>query len=106
MGTTSEDTGCPDDSNEGAETLETTFDWDGGPSATVAVLEAIEELSGRDLQSLDRLHNTIDPDALNALFQSGSDDTARNSGCVSFTVEEFTVTVHGDGTLCVTHVTE
>jgi hypothetical protein len=60
---------------------------------TMAVVRTVSSALDVRPREIDRLGNTIDPDALNALFV----DTERAPDSVSFEYEGYVVTVHGSG---------
>lgn len=62
--------------------------------------KAIRKLAtaeGIDQADLDPIFNSVEPDALDAIFQNLSNGPARDEGKVEFTHEGYTVTVHADG---------
>ena len=74
------------------------FDADAGERPVPAVLEALDEAADRPVDELDvRLHDAVDPDALNDLFRTTATGSNRDQGQVSFAVAEFSVDVHADG---------
>lgn len=74
-------------------------DWSDEESIVSAIANAIAELSGRS--SIEPIHDYVDPDALEALFRPISEDRRRDRGYVTFTVEEFEVTVDANGIILV-----
>jgi hypothetical protein len=65
-------------------------------SATEAVVLAVAEATDADPLDLDPLYDCVDPDALDDLFESGDDGTARLSGSFTFEYEGCDVAVHAD----------
>lgn len=61
---------------------------------STAVIEAISSLSGRSALDLPPMYSTIDPDALDALFEDRLTD-----GNVTFRYADHLVTVHADRTI-------
>ncbi|WP_158058337.1 HalOD1 output domain-containing protein [Halorussus halophilus] len=62
------------------------------------ILDALEAVSGRPAERLGVcLYDSIDPDALNDLFQPTHAADQRLSGRVWFTVGSYSVTVHASG---------
>lgn len=65
------------------------------------VVYAVAEHTGTDPQELTPLHDVVDPDALNQLFESNGSDGERTQGRVTFDYCECTVTVSADGSVLV-----
>ena len=84
-----------------AETDSYRVAYDSETPPSEAVPEAIRALTGTGLQELDPLHVTIDPEALNGLFEQPRTGTARRMGRVTFTYEGYGVTVFSDRRLLV-----
>lgn len=69
---------------------------------SVAVVNAVAEAVGADPTELQaRLYDSIDPDALDALFRDKYDGTPRSGGHVTFQLYGYEVTVHSDGGLSI-----
>lgn len=65
---------------------------------TVAVVMAVSDASDVPPEELrDRLHDRLDPDALNDLFADRRDGTPRRGGRLVFPMAGCEVTVYGDG---------
>lgn len=62
------------------------MDTDIGPgeSVSLAVIRAVSAVEGHEPCSLPPLSEVLDPDALDALYDSPSNDTPRTGGCLSF----------------------
>jgi hypothetical protein len=69
-------------------------------SLTEAVLHAIADELDADLLDLEPLHDAVDPDALESIFDDTSSAT-RNEGRVTFESNGCAVTVGADGTVTV-----
>jgi hypothetical protein len=69
-------------------------------SATEAVLDAIADELDADLLDLEPLHDAVDPDALESIFDDTSSAT-RNAGRVTFESNGCAVTVAAEGTVTV-----
>lgn len=54
---------------------------------------AVSAVEGVDQRSLQPLAEVLDPDALNALFDSGGDGTSRSGGRLTFVYSKCCVTV-------------
>lgn len=68
---------------------------------STSVLMALDSLPGFDAEmNADVLFTQVDPDALDALFQSTSTGM-RSSGRVSFPIDDYHVTVNGDGDIVI-----
>lgn len=66
-------------------------------SVSMAVVRVVSALEDRDPVTLPPLSTVLDPDALDALFQSTSDGKQRIGGHVSFIYSECEITVdHGE----------
>lgn len=74
-------------------------DWSGETSIVSTIVNAVAELSGRT--SIEPVHDRIDTDALEALFQPVSEDRRRDEGYVTFPIEEFDVTVDANGMILI-----
>lgn len=79
----------------------TRHETDGPGSLSVTVVTAVSEALDAEPMEVDPLYRSIDPDALDALFEStiGEDGS---SARVSFTHDGCSVTVRGDGEVLVT----
>jgi hypothetical protein len=76
----------------------TTRDGDDAERPSRSVIEAVADATERDPTDLDPLYETIDPDALDAIFESTADRYRPSSKtCVSFRFEGCEVAVHADG---------
>ncbi|WP_175607258.1 HalOD1 output domain-containing protein [Natrinema saccharevitans] len=62
---------------------------------------SVAELAGSDPTEIERPHDCIDPDGLEALFAPTGDATDRAAGQVSFRLDADTVTVHATGDIIV-----
>jgi hypothetical protein len=90
----------PLDTDAGADEDVTvrTVDPDGSPS--VAVVQAVAELTGRDVTDLDSLERVVDTDALDALF-APRPNGERRTGRFSFEYEGFAVSISFDDAVTV-----
>jgi hypothetical protein len=77
--------------------VQTRFGSDQSPSESV--VRALAALDGVEPASLDPLYQYVDPDALDALFEKEGTDHV--DLVVSFSVDEYQVTVREDGTTTV-----
>ena len=67
-----------------------------GVPATTRVVEAVASASDTDATELPPLHDSVDTDALNALFDSGGPDSDRSLR-VSFVYHGYSVRIDRDG---------
>ena len=73
-------------------------DPDGPANLSTTVAHAIAESMGVDVtDGTFSLYDSVDPDALDALFRSTHDGRQRTGGVVSFAVDGYRVFVYGDG---------
>ena len=73
----------------------TEYDWSGRVPAS-HVVDAVAAEAGSDPEALEPLARTVDPDALNALFDPPAMGTTRHRR-VAFRYAGYEVTVRGDG---------
>lgn len=66
------------------------------------VVSTVAELIGSEPLALEPLYETVDPDALNTLFEPGPDHSDRASRRVEFSYHGCTVVVSADGAVQVT----
>ncbi|MBZ6496775.1 HalOD1 output domain-containing protein [Natrinema longum] len=85
-----------DGSTDSVVVSKTTWDRDSGNTPVNAVVSAVATATGIDSLELPPLYETIDPDALNALFLSGPGDPGTRT---RFRYAGYGVTVQGDGTV-------
>lgn len=77
-------------------------DWRDGETATWNVIDAISEVTGTPPTELQPLYETIDPDALDQLIESSSENPSRSAETtVSFYHEGCAVTIEAGGQLTV-----
>lgn len=65
------------------------------------VIQAVEEIVGDDESNRTWLYDSVDPDALDAIFDDKHDGTPRADGKVVFTAQRCEIVVHGDGSLVI-----
>jgi hypothetical protein len=66
-------------------------------SMTTAVVQAVASTTGVDVLELPPLHDAVDPDALDRLFERPDGSGVRDSGILSFCYGDCYVTVHASG---------
>ncbi len=69
------------------------YDVGADESVSMAVIRGVSAIDGQDPRTLPPLRNVLDTEALDALFASRSDGTARAGGQVSFVYGGCRVTV-------------
>ena len=86
----------------------TVHDWDGREPLSDTVVKAISEAAGLDPTELSTpLIESVDPDALDALFRPRHDGSPRRAdGRVAFTNNGYEIVVHGDGRVFVYEPTQ
>lgn len=96
-----------DNSDRGTAQETTRYRAESDESPSMAVVEAVAVASGRSrtggegTHSLDPLAESIDPEALDSIFDSRSDDS-EDAALVEFQYCDHQVTVNGGSTVCVT----
>lgn len=94
------DTAAASASGRGTETYQTQHDWTGSEPVSHSVIEAVSEATGTDVERLAPLYEAIDPDALDALFES-IPSRERMRGSVSFAFDGCSVRVAANGRILV-----
>lgn len=90
--------GEDDDVSDGAVRAE--YDWSSTRPST-AVIETVATVVDREPTAIEPLHESVDPDALNALVRSSGGPTNADTVTVSFVFAEQRVRIHGTGELVV-----
>lgn len=72
-------------------------DWSDESPIIETVLRSVAAITNLDPTDLESPNQTVDTDALNALFRPIADGQARESGYVSFPLNDCDVIVHADG---------
>lgn len=75
------------------------YDWTSAEAVSMAVVEAVAEFNGVDRVALDALYDTVDPDALDALFSARGSRSAGAVRRVDFLFNGTDVTVFASGEL-------
>lgn len=84
------------------DSFHTCYDPGRGVPLSCAVVEAVADASATEATQLPPLHDVVDPDALDALFQPRhTGDEPRDSGLVSFEYAGHRVRVGGNGDISV-----
>nr|WP_256562619.1 HalOD1 output domain-containing protein [Halomarina sp. BND7] len=81
---------------QATETIYATYDWS-VTSPSVAVIETVARARGREPMAMNPLHDSVDPDALDALFQSIPDGRSPTDVSLSVTYAGYEVTVRSTG---------
>lgn len=71
------------------------------PPISTIVIRSVASLKGVKPTDIEPLHDVIDPDALNALFQPGSEEFSERRASVSFPLEGYEVTVYAEGEIVI-----
>jgi hypothetical protein len=71
-------------------------EWGGETAVSERIVTAVAGFEGEDPASLPALSESINPAALDAIFEAGSDGTVR-PGCVTFSYCGYTVVVQSTG---------
>ncbi|MFC6716840.1 HalOD1 output domain-containing protein [Natrialbaceae archaeon GCM10025810] len=69
--------------------------------ASTAIVRAVSTAGDVDPAAIDPLYDTIEPEALDRLVAHGARMANGGTSVVGFDVDEWTVIVHGDGTVVV-----
>lgn len=72
-------------------------DWDDDSTLVETVLHSVAAITNLDPTDLDSPNDSIDTDALESLFRPLCNGQARESGYVSFPLNDCAVVVHADG---------
>lgn len=83
------------------ETLHAYHDFAGSSSVGASVLRAVACLNDKEAMDIQPLYDVVDPDALDALFAPVSEETARDHGSISFTIDGRLVTFYGSGEIVI-----
>lgn len=87
-----------------AGTARSRYDWEAVPPST-AVVETVLEAQGAETSDLDPLHDTLDPDALDAIIRGPGPGYGPPETSVSFVFAGRRVTIHRTGEVVVEPVT-
>ena len=77
------------------------YDWDSSERLSSAIIAAVASVADTEPTELEPLYDCVDPDALDALFRPLSEDRPRSHGRLSFSLDEYDVTVYGHGEIIV-----
>jgi len=83
------------------DTYHRQYDWDSPERLSSAIITAVATVAGTEPTELEPLYDCVDPDAVDALFRPLSEDRPRSDGCLSFSLNEYEVTVYGHGEIIV-----
>ena len=76
-------------------------DWEVDDSLSATVVTAVAAVRNLEPRAVDALNETVDPDALNAIFADTYSGNSRDGAVLSFRLNGCDVTVHGDGRVVV-----
>lgn len=86
-----------------SNTYYVTHDFSGSAKLTTTLVHALADVAGVDVTDTEFcLHDHVDPDALDRLFEPKSDGTGRINGTLSLTIWGYQVTIYGDGQIAIT----
>lgn len=87
------------DTGDGIErkTYQIVHDWRDDTPLSATIVTTISSVRDKPVTDLPPLYDTIDPDALDVLFQPSQGGCSRNEGELSFPFDEVSVTVHASG---------
>ena len=80
-------------------TFHLTRDWTDS-SLTYSILEAVAAITGEIPEKLDPISDVVDPDALDALFESADPDEGA-AASLTFSYNDCFVTVYSDGRIVI-----
>lgn len=76
-------------------------DWEEDNSLSATVVTAVAAVRNLEPKAVNALNETVDPDALNAIFADSYGGNSREGATLSFRLNGCDVTVHGDGRVIV-----
>ncbi|MFU8868987.1 HalOD1 output domain-containing protein [Natronococcus sp.] len=76
-------------------------DWTTRENLVGKVVAAVADVTGRDEAEVERLHDRLDPESLNRLFERRRTDRDPRSARLVFPLETCTITVYGSGLVVV-----
>ncbi|WP_135820675.1 HalOD1 output domain-containing protein [Halostella litorea] len=76
-------------------------DWDADDSLAATVVSAVAAVRNVEPTAVEPLNETVDPDALNAIFDDRHNGGDRSGPTLSFRLNGCDVTVHADGRVVV-----
>jgi hypothetical protein len=103
-----EDDSHPSMSHSRKELFRVQHNWEANGDVCSTLLQALETISPRgDASRRSPLSNTVDPDALNRIFDPVGEERGREAGWLCFTFDEYFITVEASGkiTLAPNYVT-
>ncbi|WP_247728401.1 HalOD1 output domain-containing protein [Halovivax limisalsi] len=83
------------------QTTTVTHDWEGDCSLAVTIVTGIARLADVDPEDVPQIYDQVDPDSLDSLFEPTRRTGDRSDGHLWIPVDDYGVTVHGDGTVVV-----
>ena len=89
--------------NPATDTYRLSHDWWHGMTLSTAVSMGVATITNTAPTELDPLYESVNPDALNHLFDSPTAESSRHSaGQMTFSNNDCTVTVYADGMIEIT----
>ena len=74
-----------------------TYDWGGEEPLRIFVARIVAEVADSSPTELGALYKSINPEALDEVFEPLPDGSTRAGGGVWFTLDDYRVTIHSDG---------
>ncbi|WP_254862602.1 HalOD1 output domain-containing protein [Halovivax gelatinilyticus] len=93
------DSNTPARTGDPTQTTTIKHDWSDDQSLALSIVDAIADLTGTDPIDVPSLYERIDPDSLDSLFNPTKQAGNRNVGHVWIPVDDYGVTIYGDGTI-------
>lgn len=85
-----------------SNTYRVSHDWTSTKSLSTVIASVLEEVTSTSTDRLTPLYDSIDPDALDEVFQTDSNGEPRTDGWVRFPYDVYEVTVHASGDIAIT----
>lgn len=79
-----------------------TYDWAGSEPLRIFVARVVATAAGVSPTELEAIYRSVNPEALDEVFEPLPDGTARTGGGIWFSVDDYDVVIHGDGEVVVT----
>ncbi|WP_459884853.1 HalOD1 output domain-containing protein [Halostagnicola bangensis] len=73
------------------------YDWDEHDSLAVEIVTMVAEISDEPPEALESIHNVVDSDSLETIFEPRSAQSRRDNNHIWFAYEGFGITIYGNG---------